>query len=161
MTMTATGTRFRNTMKRFFFPSLALVTVGSSVVCAQEFSMPWFAFDARGGASTAGAFTLAGAAAPVSAKPSAGGGFNLVGGVWSFASVVASPGAPALRVQAGAGVVILAWPSASDGYQLQGSISLTTPAWNDVTAVPGVVGVEKQVIVPAQPGQRFFRLQKN
>lgn len=127
---------------------------------AQEFSIPWFSLAGTGGASSGGAFALAGSTSPVVSEPLSGGGFTMSGGIWSLAAVVASPAAPLLRIQPAPGGIVLAWPQLSDGFQLQESSSLTAPVWNDVPAVPGVVGSEKQVILSAQPGHRFFRLHK-
>jgi hypothetical protein len=142
------------------FIHLLVGFVVAPAACAQEFSIPWFTLNGSGGSSSGGAFSLSSTIAPVASEPLSGGGFTVAGGVWSLAATVVSPDTPLLRVQLTAGGILLAWPHPSDGFQLEESPSLTAPVWSNVAALPSVVGAEKQVILPAPPGHRFFRLHK-
>lgn len=147
-------------MKTSALTPFIVAALVAPVAGAQEFSIPWYSLDGSGGASSGGAFALAGSTAPFASEPLSGGGFTVAGGIWSLAAVVALPDTPLLRIQPAPGGIVVAWPQASDGFQLQESPSLLAPAWSAVPTVPGVVGSEKQVVLPAQPGHRFFRLHK-
>ena len=113
-----------------------------------------------GGPSSGGAYTLSGTFGQPGAGTSTGGSYTLHGGFWNAFAVVQTEGAPLLRIVRSGANVILAWPNPSTDFQLQESSSLSAPDWTDVNTVPGVVGDEKQVTAPLQPGARFFRLRK-
>jgi hypothetical protein len=53
---------------------------------------------------------------------------------------------------------LISWPLNSAGYVLQESLELSSPNWVDSTITPEVVGGRKQAILPATPGNHFFRL---
>lgn len=113
-----------------------------------------------GGASTAKGYALNGTIGQPDAGSQKGGAYSLSGGFWSVAAVVSSDDSPALRILPAGRSVVLAWPDPSTGFQLQQSASLTLPVWNDVRSTPAVVGTEKQVTLPLQPGSQFFRLRQ-
>jgi hypothetical protein len=56
--------------------------------------------------------------------------------------------------------VLVAWPAALTGYDLEQNADLATPNWLAVTNVPELVGSEEQVILPAAAAQSFYRLHK-
>ena len=56
--------------------------------------------------------------------------------------------------------VLLAWPAALTGYDLEQNANLNTTNWLPVTNPPVVVGDEKQVTVPPAPDPNFYRLHK-
>jgi hypothetical protein len=88
------------------------------------------------------------------------GAYTVVGGFWSLAAAVQVEGSPPLHIVKTGTQCVVAWPNPSTGFQLQTSPSLLTPAWSDVDAAAAIVGEEKQVTVPAEPGNRFYRLRK-
>lgn len=125
-----------------------------------QFTIDWFTLDGGGGQSSGGAYTLNGTIGQPDAAVSSGGNYALHGGFWAAFAVVPAVDAPALRILQSGPNVTLAWPNPSTGFQLQESPSLTMPNWTDVNTSPGVVGDEKQVTAPLQPGARFFRLRR-
>lgn len=122
-----------------------------------QFAIDWFTLDGGGGASSGGAYTLAGTIGQPDAATSSGGSYTLQGGFWPGAMVET---APALRILRDGANITLAWPDPSSGFQLQESPSLTAPDWTDVATPPAIVGNEKQVGQTLAPGARFYRLRK-
>jgi Cohesin domain len=65
-------------------------------------------------------------------------------------------------IQAGppGGNLTLTWPASATGFVLEGTSSLTSPAWTTVSATLVTNGVTQQVsaTIPAADGQKFFRL---
>jgi len=140
---------------------LTCILLATCAFSAQaQYSINWSTIDSGGGHSSGGPYALAGTIGQPDAATSGGGAYTLHGGFWSAIAVVAIEGAPALRLVRSGSNVILAWPNPSTGFQLQESPSLFAPNWTDVNTAPGVVGEEKQVTAPVQPGSRFFRLRK-
>jgi hypothetical protein len=69
------------------------------------------------------------------------------------------PGAPTLRIfRTSTNTFVVAWPSASGTYSLQQSSTIENPNWGSVLTTPQLVGDENQVIIPLNPGNKFFRL---
>lgn len=148
-------------MKRTTVLPLAALLVGGAAASAQNFSIPWFTLDSISRGSSGDGFSLVSRiGSPNATSSMAGGGFSLTAGPWSIATVVSSSEAPRLRVQAAPGGILLAWPDASGGFQLQQSASLTAPSWNAVGSGSVLIGTERQVTLPFEPGHRFFRLQR-
>jgi len=65
---------------------------------------------------------------------------------------------PAITIAPVGGNLVFSWPVAVGNFLLQETSSLSTPAWSNVSAPVDLVGQRNQVIVPAPPGTRFFRL---
>jgi len=132
----------------------------AAIPASAQYTIDWFTIDGGGGLSSGGAYTLNGTIGQPDAATSSGGTYTVHGGFWSAFAVVQTEGAPLLRLVRSGQDVILAWPSPSEGYQLQQSPSLTAPIWTDVNTAPGIVGDEKQVSQTLAPGTRFYRLRK-
>lgn len=138
-----------------------LVTVlASTLPASAQYAIDWFSIDGGGGQSSGGAYSLQGSIGQPDAATSSGGSYALHGGFWSAFAVLQTEGAPSLRILRNGGNVILAWPNPATGFQLQESLSLTTPNWTDVNPAPGIVDDEKQVNQAILPGTRFYRLHK-
>jgi len=74
-------------------------------------------------------------------------------------SVLVSPRAPVLSIVPGPGTnVTLLWPTNASGYKLSQTASLSPSAWSDVLPLPGIVDTNYVEIVPANSGNRSFRL---
>jgi hypothetical protein len=59
------------------------------------------------------------------------------------------------------GRMVVAWPSAAPGFQLQQNSDLTTTNWTDVTSAPTVTNLQNQLIWdPAPTGNNFYRLKR-
>ena len=132
-----------------------------STVAAQNYSIDWFTIDGGGGTSAGGAFSLSGTVGQpdASAQPMTGGGFSLTGGFWSLFAVQ-TPGAPLLTIRrAGAGGVIVEWPSDSPGFSLQQSEGVNGE-WATVPQLVSDNGTHKSVTVNPAAGNRFYRLFK-
>lgn len=128
---------------------------------AQDFSIPWFTLGGTLRNSTGGGFSLAAnMGRPSAGTQMTGGDFQVSPTTLAVAVVVTSSDAPKLRVQSGPGGIVLAWPNASTGFVLQQCTDLTSPVWIPVEATASVVGDEKLVSLPSEPGRRFFRLHR-
>jgi len=56
--------------------------------------------------------------------------------------------------------VLLSWPAALDGWQLQENADLNPTTWVDVATPPDAVGARNQVSLAMLTGKRFYRLLK-
>jgi hypothetical protein len=129
---------------------------------AQDFALNWFTFDGGGGQSTGGVYSVSGTIGQPDAGTMSGGNFTLTGGFWSVIAAVPTPGAPLLTItRTATNSVIVSWPDPSTGFELQENPDLDPAHWVKVAALPTVVGGQKQVIVPAPAGSRFYRLRKS
>ena len=143
---------------RISFHGFILLAMLFTSRASAQFSIHWFTLDGGGGGqSSSGAYTLQGTIGQPDAGASSGGSYTLQGGFWAGLPA-GSP--PSLRILRDGANVVLAWPNAAPGFQLQESHSLTTPDWTDVNAAPAIVGGEKQVSQPVAPAARFYRLHK-
>src|SRR3954465_427980 len=145
-------------MKAFKF-ALLLAAASSTAVFAQSYSIDWFTIDGGGGSSTGGAYSLSGTIGQPDAGRMSGGNFSLDGGFWGLIAAVQTPGAPLLRIFLTAtNTVIIAWPTAAAGFNLEQNGNLATAAWGNVTNAVNVVGSENQVTVAPPAGNQFYRL---
>jgi hypothetical protein len=123
---------------------------------AQSYTLNWFTIDGGGGASSGGQYTIRGTIGQPDAGAGTGSGYSLAGGFWhDFQTVPVS--SPLLRIARSRGNLLISWPNPSSGFQLQESPTLPG-MWSNISDVPAVVGDEKQVIVSATIGARFYRL---
>jgi len=128
---------------------------------AADYRLDAFTVTGGGGVSRGGSFALAGAIGQSDAGNLAGGAFNLEGGFWHGASLVQTPGAPALKIRLlGNGLVVISWPLTVSGYTLEQSSALGT-AWSP-TQIPVVdTATEHTVTVSASGAMWSYRLQKS
>lgn len=147
-----------------FFAIIAGLILFPGAIRAQ-YAIGWFTIDGGGGASSgaavSGTFALAGTIGQSDAGPAlSGGGFSVTGGFWSFLGTAGSP-VPTLRIWLAGTNAVISWPNPSDGFQLQETpMSGDSMSWNNVSQTPTVVGSDQQVTVPANTGNRFYRLKK-
>lgn len=141
-------------------PLCFALLLGLAGAVSAQYQINWFTLAGGGGRSSGGAYTLAATVAQPDAGTHAGGPYSHVGGFWSAFATLPTDGAPSLRIILKGPNVILAWPNPSTGYQLQETLSLTSPNWTDVGTGPDVVGNETQVSRTLAPGTRFYRLRK-
>jgi hypothetical protein len=138
---------------------LAALAVIAPSVRAQSYSIDWFTIDGGGGTSTGGVYQVSGTIGQPDAGKMSGGSYTLDGGFWGIIAAVQTPGAPVLRVQITAtNTVLIAWPAAASGFSLQQNTAVGSTNWIGVTNIPVISGGENQVIVPSQPGSKFYRL---
>jgi hypothetical protein len=87
--------------------------------------------------------------------------FTLEPGFWHGITLVQTPGAPELKIRAGEpGFVILSWPLAVEGFQLQSCADLAAGQWQNVAAITIDTKAEHTVTVPANEQIRLYRLRK-
>jgi hypothetical protein len=65
---------------------------------------------------------------------------------------------PELNIALGSGQVIMTWPASAQGYALEQTDSLATPAWHDSGLTPSVAGDLNRVTVTPSGAARFYRL---
>ena len=126
---------------------------------AQQYSINWHKVAGGGDTSAGGAFLLSGTIGQHDAGgPMAGGNYSLTGGFWA-PLVVQTPGAPLLYIfLTTTNTAVVWWPAPSPGWNLRQSSSLTGASWADSTAPVNVVNGQNQVVIPAGPGNQYFRL---
>jgi len=141
-------------MKRSIVVALLLTAITAA---AQNYAINWFTIDGGGGDTGGGGYSLRGTIGQPDAGAMSGSGFSIAGGFWS--GIAPTTAIPSLRIVRIGPNAAIAWPNPSTGFQLQESPTLPG-MWGNVSDVPAVVGDEKQVLVPATMGARFYRLRK-
>jgi hypothetical protein len=139
-----------------------LLLMPALVANAQNYSIDWFTINGGGGTSSAGAYAISGTLGQPDAGNLSGGNYRLEGGFWSIVAALQTPDAPRLSIGATGGVVILSWPQPAAGWTLY-----TTPTvpsdpvpWTLVSPPYQTNATHWLIQVPAPPGNRFYRLQK-
>jgi hypothetical protein len=131
------------------------------VARAQNYSIDWSTIDGGGGTSTGGVYSVTGTIGQPDAGHMSGGDYTLDAGFWGVIAAVQMPEAPFLSVSLTAtNTVLVSWPYPSTGFSLQQNGVLGTANWVNESNPPVQVGQQWQLIVPPQPGNRFFRLLK-
>lgn len=139
--------------------SLALLgSLTALVVLAQTYGIDWHTMDGGGGTSSGGGYTVTGTIGQPDAgtTPMTGGQYAVTGGFWAFATVVQTPGAPILSIEAsGPGQATISWTPDTPGWVLQESPDLIPSSWTNSPS-----GATNPVAVPATLPKKFYRLFK-
>ncbi len=147
-------------MKNLIRFSLALGLLTLSLQ-AQTYSIDWFKVAGGGGTSAGGGYQVSGTIGQADAGFMNGGDYSLVGGFWSFISVLPVPGVPILTIQRTAtNTVLITWPSPSTGFTLQQQTTPTATTWVNVPQVPTDDGTTKSIVVNPPVGTLYYRLKK-
>ena len=130
----------------------------------QNYALDWFTIDGGGGASSGGAYSLAGTIGQPDAGISSGGGYSLVGGFWGVVASIQSA-APLLSITNASGTVVVSWPLSAGGFALEQTGVLVAPPalipWNTVPAATYQTNASRIFItVPMPGGNQFYRLRK-
>src|SRR3954471_24193275 len=111
-------------MKRLLCLLFSLLVLAVSAR-AQNYSIDWFTIDGGGGTSSGGAYTVSGTIGQPDAGKMSGGAYSIDGGFWGIIAAVQTPGSPLLRIFLTAtNTVIVAWPTASAGFNLEQNSNL-------------------------------------
>lgn len=70
------------------------------------------------------------------------------------------PPPPSLAINKSGTDVIVSWPAAETGYNLEATTSLTLPNWSAVSETPVQVGDQMTVTLPASSAPKYLRLKK-
>ena len=124
-----------------------------------QYTITSYTIGGGGGRSTGGGYAVRGTIGQPDAGWQSGGVYVLDGGFWNVAE--SADALPELRIQPAGRSVLIAWPDPSTGFRLQHSPDMTAPVWSDVRSTPTIVGAEKQILLPLQPGSHFFRLRQD
>ena len=129
---------------------------------AQTYSIDWFTTDGGGGTSTGGVYSVSGTIGqPDSGPAMSGGNYSVEGGFWSLIAGVQTPGAPTLSVASTTtNTVVISWPFPSTGFGLEQNPAIGTPNWTSVTNTISNDGSFNRVVLPANTGNKFYRLRK-
>ena len=127
-----------------------------------QYSIDWFTIDGGGGTSTGGVYQVSGTIGQPDAGPTmSGGNYSVDGGFWSIIAAVQTPGAPTLTVTlTTTNTAIVSWPFPSTGFALEQNPTLGTTNWTSVTNTVSNDGFFNRAVVPANMGNKFYRLKK-
>ncbi|MBC8001019.1 MAG: hypothetical protein H7X97_00410 [Opitutaceae bacterium] len=144
--------------------SFGVLLLSTAVVQAQSggpYDLSWSRIAGGGGTSSGGSYTLVGTIGQHEAGTLSGGNYTLDGGFLSGIFLVQTPGAPKLSIAKSGGNVIISWPlEGSDGFAIQQSGDMATPAsWDGTGLILTTNGANRSVTVPVG-GLKFFRLKK-
>lgn len=125
---------------------------------AQTYSVNWSKVAGGGGTSTNGQYSVSGTIGqPDAGGPMTNGQYSVTGGFWTVAAVQ-TVGAPFLTIRGVGNSIVISWPSASTGFQLQASGSVSAPAWLNYPGSTNDDGTNKSVTIAPPTGNEFFRL---
>ena len=90
-----------------------------------------------------------------------GDNYSVDGGFWSLLAAVQTPGAPTLTVTlTTTNTAVVSWPYPAIGFALEQNPGLGTTNWTSVTNTVSNDGSFHRVVVPANTGNKFYRLKK-
>ncbi len=128
---------------------------------AQTYSIDWFKIAGGGGSSTNGQYSVTGTIGQPDAGHMSGGSYTLDGGFWGIVASIQSAGSPLLTIAfASPTTVQISWPSPSTDFSLQENLTFSPTTWNTIPATNTDNGTIKSIVVPAGPGNRFYRLKQ-
>ena len=141
-------------MRHVFF-SIALF-LATALHAQPQYSIDWHKIAGGGSTSTNSQYSLSGTIGQHDAgSPMTGGNYSLTGGFWALYAVQ-TPGTPTLTIApATPGQATISWTPNTPGFVLQETWSLSPANWTNSPS-----GATNPVIVPAGPGNRFYRLKK-
>jgi hypothetical protein len=128
----------------------------------QSYGLDWFTSDGGGGTSTGGLYSVSGTIGqPDAGTTMSGGNFSVEGGFWSLIAAVQTIGAPRLTVTLTAtNTAVVSWPFPSTGFTPEQNPAIGTANWTSVMSPVFNDGSFNWVIVPANQGNKFYRLRK-
>jgi hypothetical protein len=149
-------------MKNHVLCVLGAALVLTALSGSAQFAIDWFSVDGGGGTSSGGAYALSGTIGQPDAGPMTGGRFTLTGGFWALVAAIPEPGAPALNVSLGGGMVTLSWSRDTGGYLLDRTATLSGPSilWLPVLSPYQTNETQIFVTLPVSPNNQFYRLRK-
>lgn len=150
----------KNLLAQIVFGLSLAVCLMTQRVNAQTYSIDRYQLAGGGGTSTGGTYSVAGTIGqPDVGIVSSGGGYSLIGGFWSFVSVVETTGGPTLFIRHVGDEVTVYW-QAQNGWALQENSNLTAPAgWTNSLGLLTVNGVSFHSVTNLV-GAVFFRLKR-
>lgn len=162
MNFTRSASATRATWRRQTAKALAAGLVWAALPAgAQSFVLEGSVLSAGGGSSSGGEFAVVGTIAQPGAGFFSGDDHAIQGGFWGFARAIQTPGAPFLAVRRVGGNVEISWPADAAGFSLETTGNLNAPgSWSGAAQIPDIADGRSLVLLPIQPGQRFFRLRK-
>jgi len=148
---------------RIYVPTLLLLfsLICCTWICAQTYTVDWSTIDGGGGTSTEGTYSVSGTIGQPDTGQMSGGNYSIEGGFWGFITVVQMPGAPLLSIAPAGTNAVISWPSPSTGFVLQENSNVAnTNGWGNYGGNVNDSGTIKSVIVPANVGNKYFRLKQ-
>ena len=143
-----------------FLCVMMVLGLGAWRASAQTYTVNWSAVAGGGGTSANGQYTVSGTIGQADAGgPMIGGQYSLTGGFWAV-TAVQTVGAPLLTIRGAGNSVVISWPSASTGFQLQASGNVASPVWLNFPAPTNDDGTNKSVTITPPVGNEFFRLKQ-
>ena len=145
-----------------FNASTLLTLLALLTAQAQPYSIDWLKVAGGGGTSTNDQYSVSGTIGQPDAGSMSGGNYTLTGGFWGVIAAVQTPGAPLLTITINYQLssINVSWPSPSTGFGLQENTDLIPANWTAVPPTNTYDGTIKSIVVPARPGNRFYRLKK-
>ncbi len=137
---------------------LASWSMGSQTM-AQNYSLEWFSLNSAAAESSGGTFWIDGAAGLVVIGRLTADKYSLDAGSLALIALPQSTTGPLLRATLSAtNTIVLAWPTAANGFRLQQNSNASNANWTDVGSSTFVVGSENQAVLPISGRSKFFRL---
>ncbi len=147
---------------------LAVLLAGFVVTPARlfgaDFAVDQGVMSSGGGTSTNAVFSITGTLGqPDAGARLMGGVFAVEGGFWGAVTLLQTPGVPPLSLQLlkASSTLFFSWPVTGETYVLESSpVVGPAAAWIPVSASVQPGAQYRFVLLPQQPGQRYFRLRQ-
>jgi hypothetical protein len=145
-------------MKLIFSMTCALLLLASGGR-AQNYSIDWHKIAGGGSSGSGGQYTLSGTIGQHDAGgPATNSEFSVSGGFWTIFAVQTA-GAPTLGIKVvGGNSVMVYWPSATTGFNLQMNPDLNPVNWTAPSQTINDDGTHKYIIIAPPTGNAYFRL---
>jgi hypothetical protein len=147
-------------MKHSLLIALAIAT-GLSIanLQASNYTVPSYGLGG-GGTSQGPVFAVAGLIATHPTQAASGARFRIEPGSSIWPTRIPTPEAPAITCTVNTTSLILSWPDSATRFRLEKSTSLDVGSWTPVAAEPTLQAGTQSVVLPREPGVRFFRLSR-
>ena len=136
---------------------LASLLALNAVCLSADFAIDWFTVDGGGRTSSGGPFSVSGTIGQPDAGLLTGRQFSLAGGFWSTISVVQTPGAPRLSIQAQGAALRISWPAPATGFVLEQTTNVLGP-WSPVSPPYATNASEISFSQAPSSQMQFYRL---
>lgn len=138
---------------------MALFLIPALLALAQNYSIDWHKIAGGGGSGSGGQYSLSGTIGQHDAGgPATNSEFSVSGGFWTIFAVQTT-GAPTLSIKViGGNSVMVYWPSATTGFDLQVNPDLNPANWTAPSQTVNDDGTHKYIIITPPTGNAYFRL---
>jgi hypothetical protein len=141
--------------------AMLFVITSSEVLAQSKYALTWVSTGGAIGTTTGAKYSLSRTTGSADADLMHGSVHTLAGSFWSGTVLASQSGPPLMSIAlTPTAAITISWPSASTGWALQQTSSLSTTNWTDVPTPPTDDGTNKSVTMPRPAVDKFYRLHR-